>query len=49
VRQDYAEGPYTHNNADDAMQYNGNVYSANWYTNSVPGDDASWALTGSCF
>ena len=48
VRKDYAEGPYTHNNADDLIQYNGNVYSANWYTNSVPENDASWELTGSC-
>ena len=48
VQKDYSTGPYTHNNAGDAMQYEGNVYSANWYTSSVPGNDASWTLTASC-
>jgi aryl-phospho-beta-D-glucosidase BglC (GH1 family) len=48
VRQDYSEGSYTHNDAGDPMQYEDNAYEANWYTNSIPGSDASWTLTGSC-
>jgi hypothetical protein len=38
----------THNEAGDLMQYQGNVYSANWYTSSVPGSDYSWTFIRSC-
>lgn len=48
VKKDYSGGPFTHNNTDDKMQYQGNAYSANWYTNSIPGSDASWTLIYSC-
>ncbi len=48
VQADYAGGANTHNNTGDQMQYQGNAYQANWYTNSLPGSDSSWALLGSC-
>ena len=32
LKKDYSAGPFTHNNTDDKMQYQGNAYSANWYT-----------------
>ncbi|WP_025565066.1 cellulase family glycosylhydrolase [Psychromonas sp. SP041] len=48
VKKDYSEGSYTHNESGDSMQYSGNAYTANWYTNSIPGSDASWTTTGSC-
>ena len=48
VSQDYINGPYTHNNTDEKMQYQGNLYTAKWYTNSVPGSDSSWAFSQSC-
>ena len=48
LRKDYSGGPFTHNNESDKIQYQGNVYSANWYTKSVPGSDGSWTLIGSC-
>lgn len=48
VQADYVGGPNTHNNAGDQMQYQGNAYQANWYTNSLPGSDSSWTLLGSC-
>ena len=48
VSKDYAAGPYTHNNAGESIQYENNIYVANWWTNSVPGSDSSWALTSSC-
>ncbi|MEM5496284.1 cellulase family glycosylhydrolase [Paraglaciecola mesophila] len=48
VQADYAGGTNTHNNTGDQMQYQGNAYQANWYTNSLPGSDSSWTLLGSC-
>ncbi|WP_298940400.1 cellulase family glycosylhydrolase [uncultured Psychromonas sp.] len=48
VSADYSGGVYTHNEAGEAMQYNSTAYTANWYTNSIPGSDASWTVTGSC-
>lgn len=48
VQADYAGGANTHNNTGDQMQYQGNAYQANWYTNSLPGSDSSWTLLGSC-
>ncbi|XPF93152.1 cellulase family glycosylhydrolase [Colwellia sp. RE-S-Sl-9] len=48
VRKDYPAGPFTHNNADDKMQYQGNLYEANWYTSTTPGSDGSWTLISSC-
>jgi hypothetical protein len=48
VQADYVGGANTHNNTGDQMQYQGNAYQANWYTNSLPGSDSSWTLLGSC-
>ncbi|WP_149982753.1 cellulase family glycosylhydrolase [Pseudoalteromonas rhizosphaerae] len=48
VRKHYPAGPYTHNEAGDQIQYQGNVYKANWYTNSLPGSDSSWTFVKSC-
>jgi endoglucanase len=39
---DYDGGPKTHNEANDLMVFEGNVYSANWYTNTIPGSDETW-------
>lgn len=47
-KSDYAEGENTHNDSGDLMQYEGSVYSANWYTNSTPGSDSSWTLVANC-
>jgi endoglucanase len=45
---DWPDTPNTHNESGDLMQVDGNVYSANWYTNSLPGSDASWTFVKSC-
>jgi len=42
------KGENTHNDSGDLMQYEGSVYSANWYTNSTPGSDSSWTLVANC-
>nr|AAF18152.1 endo-1,4-beta-glucanase precursor [Dickeya chrysanthemi] len=48
VSKDWAGGQPTHNEAGQSIVYKGNLYTANWYTSSVPGSDSSWALVGSC-
>jgi endoglucanase len=45
---DWQGTPNTHNNNGDLMQVDGNAYSANWYTSSVPGSDASWTFVKAC-
>ena len=45
---DWPGTPNTHNEAGDMMQVDGNAYSANWYTNSLPGSDDSWVFVKSC-
>ena len=45
---DWPGTPNTHNNTGDLMQVDGNAYKANWYTNSLPGSDASWTFVRSC-
>lgn len=45
---DWPGTPNTHNEAGDLMQVDGNAYSANWYTNSLPGSDQSWTFVKSC-
>ena len=45
---DWPGDPTTHNEAGHLMVFDGNAYSANWYTNSVPGSDDSWAFVDSC-
>ena len=48
VSKDWPGGAYNHNNAGEQIQYNGSLYIANWYTNSLPGSDASWTFVESC-
>lgn len=48
VSKDWAGGQADHNEAGQSIVYKGSLYTANWYTTSVPGSDASWALVGSC-
>ncbi len=48
LHPDYDGGPNTHLEEGEEMQYQGNLYRANWYTSSIPGSDASWTLVGSC-
>jgi endoglucanase len=45
---DYSGGPNTHLEAGEQMQHNTQLYRANWYTNSVPGSDASWSFVKNC-
>ena len=45
---DWDGGPTTHNEAGDQMTFEGNAYSANWYTNSIPGSDNTWSFVKSC-
>jgi endoglucanase len=45
---DWPGTPNNHNNSGDLMQVDGNAYSANWYTSSLPGSDASWAFVKAC-
>ncbi|SHF80675.1 cellulose-binding domain-containing protein [Vibrio gazogenes] len=45
---DWPGSGYNHANAGDQMVYQNTLYQANWYTNSVPGSDASWTLIGDC-
>ncbi|WP_440905695.1 cellulase family glycosylhydrolase [Catenovulum sp. SX2] len=47
-RNDVPGGANTHQDAGDQMVFAGNLYTANWYTSSEPGSDASWTLVGSC-
>ncbi|MGL5149221.1 MAG: cellulose-binding domain-containing protein [Clostridium sp.] len=28
----------------DIVSYNGKLYKANWWTNTLPGSDSSWTL-----
>ena len=46
--EDWSGGPTTHNEAGHLMVFEGNAYSANWYTNSVPGSDNTWTFVKSC-
>ncbi|MFT7558797.1 MAG: endoglucanase [Flavobacteriales bacterium] len=45
---DWDGGPNTHNEDGDEMSFEGNLYVANWYTNSEPGSDNTWTLAGPC-
>ena len=47
-RNDVTGGANTHQDAGDEMSFSGNLYVANWYTNTEPGSDASWSLVRSC-
>jgi hypothetical protein len=46
--KDWEAGDFNHNEADDLMSYQGNIYAANWYTNTIPGSDNTWRLIRSC-
>ncbi|WP_281558463.1 cellulase family glycosylhydrolase [Thalassomonas sp. RHCl1] len=46
--KDWEGGEPTHNEAGDMMVYQGNVYSANWYTNTIPGSDETWTFVKAC-
>ena len=48
VSRDWSGGAYNHNKAGEQLQYNGGLYTANWYTRSLPGSDASWTFEGDC-
>jgi len=45
---DWTGGPKTHNEENDLMVFDGNVYSAKWYTNSIAGSDNTWRFVESC-
>jgi len=47
-RNDHPGTANTHQDAGDEMSFSGNLYVANWYTNTQPGSDASWSLVKSC-
>jgi endoglucanase len=47
-RNDIPNGANTHQDIGDQMVFLGNLYTANWYTSSQPGSDASWTLVGAC-
>jgi len=47
-RNDYPGTANTHQDAGDEMSFAGNLYLANWYTNTEPGSDASWSFVRSC-
>ena len=47
-RNDQPGTANTHQDAGDEMAFGGNLYLANWYTNSEPGSDASWSFVKSC-
>ncbi len=40
---DWAGNP-SHASGGDHLSYQGGVYKANWWTNSVPGNDDSWSF-----
>jgi len=46
--KDWDGGPTTHNEPGDPIVLAGVLYRANWYTNSLPGSDASWTEEGAC-
>ncbi len=46
--KDWEGGDFNHNEAGDLMSYQGNVYAANWYTNTIPGSDNTWRFVRSC-
>ncbi len=48
LRSDIEGGPKTHNQQGDVIVYGDKAYVANWYTNSIPGSDHSWAVLQSC-
>ena len=48
VSKDWSGGAYNHNKAGESMTYSGYLFTANWYTRSLPGSDMSWTLKGQC-
>jgi endoglucanase len=47
-RNDYPGNPNTHQDAGDQMVFSGQLFTANWYTSTQPGSDASWTLVSNC-
>jgi endoglucanase len=47
-RNDYPGNPNTHQDAGDSMVFSGQLFTANWYTNTQPGSDASWTFVSNC-
>ncbi|WP_420794569.1 cellulose-binding domain-containing protein [Thalassomonas actiniarum] len=46
--KDWEGGEPTHNEAGDMMVYQGNAYSANRYTKSIPDSDETWTFVKAC-
>jgi len=46
--KDWEGGKPNHANSGDKMVFQGALYRANWYTNSIPGSDISWTLLELC-
>jgi hypothetical protein len=47
-RKDWEGGETTHNLENDLMVFDGKLYSANWYTKSIPGSDETWSFVRNC-
>tara|TARA_B100000809_G_scaffold35206_1_gene30985 strand:- start:501 stop:2564 length:2064 start_codon:yes stop_codon:yes gene_type:complete len=47
-RNDYPGTPNTHQDAGDQMVFSGQLFTANWYSSSQPGSDASWTFVSNC-
>lgn len=47
TQKDWAGNP-SHAAGGDQMQYQGKAYRANWWTQSIPGSDGSWAFVSNC-
>lgn len=45
---DWSGGEKNHHEAGDLMQFEGNAYSANWHTSTIPGSDNTWTFVKSC-
>ena len=47
TQKDWAGNP-SYATGGDQMQYQGVVYQANWWTQSIPGSDGSWVFVKNC-
>jgi len=48
LHNDFDGGPNTHLNTGERMQHNGQLFEANWYSDTLPGTNVSWVLIGDC-
>ncbi|SHO57394.1 cellulase family glycosylhydrolase [Vibrio quintilis] len=46
--KDWSGGEATHSAAGDKLVHENKLYTANWYTTSEPGTDASWTFVSNC-